>query len=114
MLQVGETSWSPIWCRMFASVVYRRAKLPCLLHGRQYGAETLVPQKSSPQQTSQSGLGLQAQILWQQLLGFLVCEDNIVHGLPSMLEWRVVIVEIRWEENLRVPSEPLARREVRD
>jgi hypothetical protein len=51
-------------------------------------------------------------MLREHLLDFFVAEVNLDDRVAAVLERDVVVVNIGWEEDLRVPCESLARREV--
>lgn len=55
-----------------------------------------------------------ATLLGEHGLGLLVGEEDLVDGVAAVLEGLVVVVDVRGDEDLWVPSEALARRQVRD
>lgn len=53
-------------------------------------------------------------LLRQNVPDLLIAEDDVVNGFSSVLEGCVVVVDVRGQEDLGVPSKALAGGKVRD
>lgn len=50
----------------------------------------------------------------KHVLGLVVAQNDLVHGIAAVLERNIVAVNVRRKEDFGVPGETLTRREVRD
>lgn len=55
-----------------------------------------------------------ACLLRQHLLDLLIAQVNLVDGIAALLEWHIVVVAVRGDEDLGVPDEALRRGEIGD
>lgn len=60
------------------------------------------------------GVSSEYESFREDVVNLLVAEDDLVDRLSAVLEGNVVAVHVGWKEDLGIPHEALARREIRN